>query len=418
MIALNFRREMVFLATLFLAVNLFAAKAIINSDLVLEIDGKKVFPIGFTLPPPPNGRTPLGKKAIQELADAGATFLRGGPMGRDWDATRFAEEKKMENAAAKYGMHCWLSLREAALIDSPGNEQEQLLRKIIATFKNYPALAIYKGVDEPEWGKTPIESMERSYKILKELDPDHLLTAIEAPRGTIESLKNYNPVCDIVGFDVYPIGYPPGVHSQFVKTNSEISMVGDYTRRAVEFSEGKKSVWMTLQIAWSGVEKKGKTLRFPTFPEERFMVYQAIINGARGLMFFGGSLPQTIAPQDRKFGWNWKFWYRVLRPVIEEIGTKSPLYPALVAPDSKLPVRVKCHGIEFCVREVGDEIFVLACKRDHTTERVEFTGLPQNAIGGDTLFEEPRKVTLENGAFEDWFAPFEVHVYRFQRKNL
>jgi hypothetical protein len=61
---------------------------------------------------------------------------------------------------------------------------------------------------------------------------------------------------------------------------------------------------MTLQIAWSGVEKKGKTLRFPTFPEERFMVYQAIINGARGLMFFGGSLPQTIAPQDRKFGWN------------------------------------------------------------------------------------------------------------------
>jgi hypothetical protein len=94
------------------------------------------------------------------------------------------------------------------------------------------------------------------------------------------------------------------------------------------------------------------------------------------------------------------------------------LYPALVAPDSKLPVRVKGHGIEFCVREVGDEIFVLACKRDHTTERVEFTGLPQNSIGGDTLFEEPRKVTLENGAFEDWFAPFEVHVYRFQRKNL
>jgi len=50
-------------------------------------------------------------------------------------------------------------------------------------------------------------------------------------------------------------------------------MVGDYTRRAVEVAEGKKAVWMTLQIAWSGVLKPGTTLRFPTFAEQRFMSY-------------------------------------------------------------------------------------------------------------------------------------------------
>ena len=56
----------------------------INQDLVLELEGKKIFPIGFTMPPPPDGRTPGGRDAIQELADAGATFLRTGVMGRAW----------------------------------------------------------------------------------------------------------------------------------------------------------------------------------------------------------------------------------------------------------------------------------------------------------------------------------------------
>jgi hypothetical protein len=32
----------------------------INTDNVLVIDGRKVFPIGFTMPPAPDGKTPDG----------------------------------------------------------------------------------------------------------------------------------------------------------------------------------------------------------------------------------------------------------------------------------------------------------------------------------------------------------------------
>ena len=174
-------------------------------------------------------------------------------------------------------------------------------------------------------------------------------------------------------------------------------------------------VWMTLQICWSGVLKKGQTLRFPTFPEERFMTYEAITNGVRGLNYFGGGLPGGLSEEDRKLGWNWHFWNRVLRPVIEEIGTKSPLYPALVAPESKLPVTVKGAGIEFCLREVGNDIFLLACKREGPTIQARFSGLPENATGGEMLFESPRKVDINKGGFTDWFGPFEVHAYRFRR---
>ena len=385
----------------------------VNADGVLVIDGKKVFPIGFTVAPPPDGKTPTGKNAIEELADAGATFLRAGPLGAKWDEECFAAEKQLLDAAARYHLHCWLNLRDAATIKN--EEQEALLRKIVTTFGNHPGLGCYKGADEPEWGKIALPPLERAYAVLKELDPRHPLVCIQAPRGTLESLQRYNPVCDIVGFDVYPIAYPPGNHSQFVATNSDISMIGDYTRRAVELSGGRKGVWMTLQICWSGVIKPGKTLRFPTFPEERFMTYQAIINGARGLNYFGGGLPAGLTAEDKKLGWNWRFWNRVLRPVIEEIGTKSPLYPALLEPDSKLPVKVKGAGIEFCVREAGDAVFVLACKRNHTTDEVEFSGLPATRGPGAVLFEEPRTIEIKNGRFKDWFAPFEVHVYRFVR---
>jgi hypothetical protein len=55
---------------------------ICNADGVLLIDGKKVFPIGFTMPPPPDGTAPNGKNAIEELRDAGATFLRTGAQSK------------------------------------------------------------------------------------------------------------------------------------------------------------------------------------------------------------------------------------------------------------------------------------------------------------------------------------------------
>jgi hypothetical protein len=46
---------------------------------------------------------------------------------------------------------------------------------------------------------------------------------------------------------------------------------------------------------------------------------------------------------------------------------------------------------------------------------VEFSGLPASAAGGEMMFEAPRRVQIGNGKFSDWFAPYEVHIYRFAR---
>ena len=104
--------------TVITALAALANKATINPDGVLEIDGKKIFVIGFTAAPPADGKTPTGKDAFAELADAGATFVRFGPE-QPWSDARFEQEQKFEDAAAHYGLHCWLNLREASSI-KPG----------------------------------------------------------------------------------------------------------------------------------------------------------------------------------------------------------------------------------------------------------------------------------------------------------
>src|SRR5688500_8727426 len=121
----------------------------INEDMVLVIDGRKVFPIGFTMPPPADALAPNGKNAIAELSDAGATFLRTGVMGKAWDDEAIAHEKKWQDAAAKHGMHCWVFLRELASVDDKTPRREAMLRKVVTTFREHPGMRHWKVADVP-----------------------------------------------------------------------------------------------------------------------------------------------------------------------------------------------------------------------------------------------------------------------------
>jgi hypothetical protein len=68
------------------------------------------------------------------------------------------------------------------------------------------------------------------------------------------------------------------------------------------------------------------------------------------------------------------------------------------------------------VREVGREVFIIACKREGETVQAKFTGLPEVEEVVQVLYEEPRTVKVAGGVLADWFAPFDVHVYQLRRK--
>jgi hypothetical protein len=399
-------------------------KVVITPDHVLSINSKKVFPIGLTLPPAPDAKTPSGKPAFEELRDAGVLLIRTGPMvdieqGKKfsaWDAEWAEREKQFMSAAAHAGLYCAPYLKELAVIDAKHPEREDRLRRVVRFFKDNPGLGVWKGADEPQWGKIPVSELIRAYKIIHEEDPNHPIWIVHAPRGTVEELRAYNATFDIGGVDIYPVSDPPGVHLAATVKNREISAVGDFTQKMMHVTQGRKPVWLTLQIAFSGTLPPKHPLRFPTRQQQRFMTYEAIIDGASGLIYYGATLQPTLSDRDRALGWNWTYWEDVLRSVIQEVGDKGPLAAALCTANSKLPVKSTGGTVELCVREVGRDLFILACSREpHQTAEVQFTGLPPDASEGEVLFEASRKVTAKDGAFKDQFAPYDVHVFKFSR---
>ncbi len=412
----------------------------------LRLAGQKVFPLGLSNPPPVGGTTPAGRAAFQELADGGASFIRTGRG--NWTLgqldEQLAAERAQLDAAAAHGLHCWLYLGDVpdlparAPAGSQAAARTQILSRIATSFKDHPGLGAYKGVDEPRnpfrganWIRP--EGLVRALQRLKRLDPNHPLVIIQAPRSTVAQLTPYRPAFDITGADIFPIAYPPGEHSDL--DNRDISVVGDVTRKMVR-AAGGKPVWMTLQIAWSGTvtsaRKPNVVPRFPTLHELRFMAYQAIACGARGLMFFGGHLTQVTRPVDAGAGWNWTFWEQTLRPLLEELSSTA-VAPALVAPAGP-PVKSSAQDLDLVTRRDGRFLYLIAARRGGATSRVGFTGLPKKLDGsplrgGQVLFEyvqEPppppigagrqsfRSVSVANGGFRDWFGPHDVHVYRFQ----
>jgi hypothetical protein len=403
--------------------NTVPSKVAITPEHVLSINGRKVFPIGFTLIPPPDAKTPNGKPAFEEMRSAGALFLRTGPM-RDieegkkfaaWDKDWAEREKQYMKAAARAGMYCAPWLKELAEIDGKHPEREQSLRKVVRFFKNYPGLGVWKGADEPQWGKRPVPALVKAYKIIHEEDPNHPVWIVHAPRGTVQQLRTYNTTFDIGGVDIYPVSDPPGRHLAATDKNREISAVGDYTQKMLNVVDSRKPIWLTLQIAFSGVVPPKRPLVFPTLRQQRFMTYEAIINGANGLVYFGGNLQPTLNDRDRALGWNWTYWDSVLRSVVMEVGDKGPLAEALCVANSKLPVKATGNDIELAVREVGRDIFILACCRDpKKTAQMNFTGLPEDLTDGEVLFESGRKIVAKGGSFSDSFSPFDVHVYKFR----
>jgi hypothetical protein len=386
-----------------------------------------VFPLGLSNGPP---------NRLDEIAAAGINILR---IGRDdWAAptigAQVAQEKQTLDTLHAHGLRGWLWLGELTNLPAQkGSERERLLVSVADGLQGHPALAAYKGEDEPrnpfrgaDWIRP--DGLLRGYQRLKQVDPAHPLVIVHAPLGTPAQLRPYTKACDVTGADIYPVSYPPGAHAQ--AANRDLSVVGDITTKMVGIASGKP-VWMTLQIVWSGVIPSRRhpdhVPRFPSLPAQRFMAYDAIVHGARGLVFFGGHLTEIAPPADAAAGWNWTFWQQVLKPVVQELASPE-LAPALTAPEAKIAVRTATTGVELVTRETGGFLYVLALRKSGTVGRVRFTGLPGTITQGRVLFEyvqEPlpppllsknqvfRPVAVSGGAFTDWFAPHDVHVYRF-----
>jgi hypothetical protein len=375
------------------------------------VNGRKVFPIVLAKGPEGDG--------LDEVVAAGVNFLKIGPATRPWWPEDIADAIERNREAADRSIYTWVNL--ATLSDAePGSLKETRLREVVTALEadsSASAIAMWKGADEPWWAGFPPAELQFAYCVATSrgestwcdgrppADEEHLWVTIQAPRGTAENLAPYTAVTDIHGVDHYPV--------TFADADPDLHEVGTWTD-TIRSVTSSGAVWTTLQVCASGSSGSDGSFVLPTKLQERYMIYDAILNGARSLAFYGGNLDRCWNDTDTARGWNWTFWDTVLEGLVREVKAESPIAPALVNPGSTQALESTDATTQVISREGAtvSDLWVIAARHGPGTEPVTISGLPATVRNG-TVYTEGRSIEVTNGSFTDTFSRWGVHVYHF-----
>lgn len=379
--------------------------------------GRPTFPIVLSPGPPLGSKTPWGTNALTETTLAGVDVFRVGPGGT-WTSNDIRSALAWDRAAAARHAYTWVNLSgySQAL---PGSRADAAMAKVVSTVTSEPsstAVAMWRGRDEPWWSHIARPALQFAYCRVTSrgdpswcdgepaLDPAPLWVTIEAPQGTVYDLATYSFVTDVHGVDVYPI--------TLADASPDLHKVGRWTARLASITLGP--VWTTLQICSHSSHDTSGAFVLPSFRQERYMAYDAIVNGARALAFYGGNIRGCWTPRDAGYGWNWTFWQNVLRPLVAELSASSRIAPALVSAGTSRPVTTTDPTTEAILREGTsvDDLWLIAARSGAGVTEVAFGGLPAWAHKG-SVYRENRAVTARAGHLGDSFGQWDVHVYHF-----
>ena len=259
----------------------------------------------------------------------------------------------------------------------------------------------------PERAEKLGNGMIEGYQFLKQADPNHPVWMNHAPRNSIEQLAFFNRGADIVGCDIYPVPLGGTGHSDL--GNRTLACVGAYTRRMQDAAPGKP-VWMVLQgFGWADLDKTAtdkdrKEKRKPTLEETRFMAYDAIVNGARGILYWGTAY-MGDAPV---------FWQELCSVVAE----LHALQPMLSARDAQLDIQIELaetwgsldRGVRVLPKQVGNQIYLIVVNEWCDPLRYTLSGL--NSLNSTSYKDTAtgRTATVENGVLTLPIRAYGVHV--------
>ena len=344
----------------------------VRRDNVLLINGKPFFPIGLW---------PAGH--LGEIAAAGFNWVKyGNPDARILSAYR-ASLKKLE----KYGLRAGTELYIYTELNNAKEAADSIKRGIANVRDNATFLGWY--VDEcvlaglsPDYAKTLRDALIAG-------DPHHLLWTSHAPRNTIDEIAAWNRYMDLTWCNIYP--YPDVLHSDL--PNRTIGVVGDETIKQRKTVKDRKPVWMNLQgFIWEGRPA-------PTWQATRFMAYDAIINGAKGVIWYNTHQIPRPGP----------FWSSIKRTA----GQLRDISAVLVSPDLTPDLNIegaKPDQIRYLCKKHEGGIYLLMENRSNEDLAVTVSGIPADRDALRVIFED-RTVPLSDGTLRDNFAAFDVHVY-------
>lgn len=361
----------------------------IHADNTLLVGGRRFFPLGIY----GYGPGSLTEQSLGELRDSGFNLVRA-PL------TEPEQTRQTLDLVQAHGMMAWVPLSSTMEIGEGEDAKRERLKQVIPALASHPALLCWESADEPAWSGRSAEALERGYRLVRTLDPNHPVWTNHAPRNSVDELARFNRATDIAGADIYPVPEP---QTQSDLPNKTLAVVGDETSKNLLAVLNRKPLFMVLQgFAWADLaRRRGGTdpAVYPTRHQSRFMAYQAIVRGARGLAYWGVHYTPKPSP----------FW-NDLRSVVFEL---SQMQSVLAGPNTGDVVKVLEGGkaIETLVRRPDEnrERFIIAVNTSAQPVRARLEiprAMPK--VTWRVLFEER---TVVGNPIEDHFEPYAVHIY-------
>lgn len=248
------------------------------------------------------------------------------------------------------------------------------MHRLMDNLKTHPALLAWYIFDEPDSGmiKAGITNdLVRSAKSIDQCHPVYINY-----HGSIVKEVEYNGIVagDIVSMDFYPV------------PERSISQIAWRTRVAVGAGGNKKPMIFILQF-FAG---RG---RLPTPQELSCMTYLSAINGATGFQTW----PMMPASE---IVWN------SIKPIIKEL---KDIAPALCVPGEQ--VDVANDFIMVSARKTKTGLYILAVNYSSSAQEGEMTLTAYSQKKSVQVLFENRTVVCESNKIQDFFQPYERHVY-------
>jgi hypothetical protein len=224
----------------------------------------------------------------------------------------------------------------------------------------------------------------------------------------VQDLQRYSQAADIIAVDVYPVGYSDASKTELhrVFEDNSQALVGRYQRLLNEHVVSQqKPVYQILDAyqhyVYSGVGSPAALY----YRDVRFQAYDAIINGAAGLFWFGWhALPEYPGSP----------WPHVKELVHTELS-ESTFHAVLTAATSPMEDLLSVSApneVEYIARTLSGKTYLIAANRSSTAlGSVTFANVALPSPTVDVLFQAHSTTALPCG-FSDSFDPWEVHVYR------
>jgi hypothetical protein len=369
------------------------AKVTLTAGGFPQYDGKAIFPLGIF-----NG----GK--FKEQAAAGFTVthaynaVRVEPnwMVGDSNAFNFIDNTGANGMKALF----MIPMKLAIAGDYEG------VRRRVRMFRNHPALLAWDEEEGFARGDFKPDTLKKIRQIISEEDPNHPFMVGDSRDVIGHMAKDRSDMFPVADMDLgmwwwYPFPLKPA--------GTGDALEGDEGTRGNEIvppgflvnSHIKKPLWVGVQSY-----KKTKDSRYPTPTEYRAQAYTGIIHGAKGLMWYGGSVTGGLFLAPEEGHWD------DLKKLATELHGLQPL---LISPPLDVPtISPDKTAVNVCLKQSADRTVLIAANQGAAEADVTFSS-PLLKGASAKVISENRDVKVTGGSIHDKFEPYAVHLYELAR---